>query len=491
MQGLQKDVVLIINPSLWYRPMYPSGILYLAAYLRAAGISCTIIDAGISEKIISERKRQAAVVDAVIKIKPKVIGLSASHIELGEVVELRKALNDALPDVKVIAGGSQPTYRPDDFLDRGFNFICQGEGEKTLLSFVQQVLAEKSDWKSVDGLIWKNGGEKVVNRPRDLMTEEELNALPIPAYDLIDKRYFKANAGIIRGLPLRGAMILTTRGCPYNCTFCGCNLIFGRKVRSKSIESIEAEVAFLKKQYHVEGVWIIDDTFTVRKEQVTGVSSILRKYGMVWGCQSRVNTISEELIRFMKECGCRQLDFGVESGSQRVLDDVIRKGTKIEQVIRAFDLSRKYRIRTLANFMIGLPSETISEFEMTRKLADRIKADVYIFSIATPLPGTPLYDMVGEHITPEDYCRLNWAGSELTKKLNKSEIKDLVIARNQLHKRYFLASLVKSVFSFDNIIFFFTAGSKLEKIACLFRYVWRAIMMVANRFPGTRLLRTK
>ncbi len=471
------DVVLVINPSLWYKPMYPSGILYLAGYLRQQGVSCEIIDSALSSHVVPAMRRPALVAEAIAARKPRVVCFSASHTELAEVVlihRLLKAKLGARQGISIV-GGPQPTYRPEDFLNNDFDFVCIGEGEKTLCEFVGEAVRTHQNWQTVRGLVWKNAARIVRNDPRELMTESELDDLPLPAYDMIDKRYFRTNAGLIRGLPLRGAMLLTTRGCPFNCSFCGCNLIFGRTLRKKSLKSIEREIAYLKVQHQIEGVWIIDDTFTVDRAHLRGVSELLKKYDVVWGCQSRVNTIDEEMIRVMKEAGCRQIDFGVESGSQRILDEIIQKKITVDQVVKAFDLARRYHIRTLANFMIGLPTETLREFEQTKRLAERIRADVYIFSIATPLPGTKLYDMVGVPISPDDYTMLTWSGSPLTKKLNKSEIQDPTAARNSLMRRFYVRSLLKSFLSLDNIWFFLTHPFKLEKIACLFRYLGRVV----------------
>lgn len=465
------EVVLVINPSLWYKPMYPSCLLYLASYLRDHGINCTIVDSAISQKSLPVEKRADKIIETILAINPDIVCFSASHIELNEVIALNNRLKKESPSIRTIVGGSQPTYRSADFSDNGFDFICIGEGEKTLLEFVLEARKTKPDWETIKGLVWKKDSAVIRNPDRELLTEAEMNACSLPAYDLIDKRYFQTNAGIIRGLPLRGAMLLTTRGCPFNCSFCGCNLIFGRQLRFKTLENIEKEVAFLKRTYHIEGLWIIDDTFTINRNHLRGVSEILKKYDIIWGCQSRVNTIDEEMIKVMKEGGCRQIDFGVESGSQRILDEIIGKKITVDQVVKVFELTRKHHIRTLANFMIGLPTETMEEFQKTQELAAQIKADVYIFSIATPLPGTRLYDLVGEKITPEDYNKLNWAGSPLTAKLNKSQISDPVAARRALYKRFYLRSLFRSFISLDNLWFFLSHGSRMQKIACLFRYI--------------------
>ncbi len=468
------EIVLIINPSLWFKPMYPSGIMYLASYLRLKGISVEIIDGAITKKVIPIEEREELVINTVLQKKPRIVGFSASHLEYDEVSRINRNIQSKDSSIISIVGGSQPTYRPEDFVQSGFRFICIGEGEIVLHNFVLESRKSDSQWASVNGLIWKTIDGNVQKNPScELMAEKEIDDNFLPAYDLIDKRYFDFNAGIIRGLLMKGAMILTTRGCPFKCSFCGCNLIFGKKLRKKSIEKIDQELAYLKNNYGVEGVWIIDDTFTVNREHVTAVSKLLKKHGLVWGCQSRVNTIDEEMIRIMKENGCIQIDFGVESGSQRILDEIIQKGIKIDQVKKAFELARKYHIRTLANFMIALPTETLEELEMTKKLADQIKADVYIFSIATPLPGTKLYDLVGVPISPEEYNSLNWVGSPLTKRLNKSAIEDPVMERFSLQKKYYFRAFLKSFFSLENIRFFISKGSKLQRTASLFKYLKR------------------
>jgi radical SAM superfamily enzyme YgiQ (UPF0313 family) len=451
--------------------MYPSGIMYLASYLRRHDISVEILDASVTNKCIPLPEREQLLIKTILAKKPRIIGFSASHLEYEEVSRINKTIQDKDNSILSIVGGSQPTYRCDDFIQSGFKFIAIGEGEKTLYRFVTESRKEKPDWSSVDGLVWKSDGATIKNPPCTPMTESEINDNFLPAYDLIDKRYFDFNAGLIRGFMIRGAMLLTTRGCPFKCSFCGCNLIFGKKLRFKSIDKIEEEILYLKSNFGVEGVWIIDDTFTVNKKHIANVCALFKKHKLIWGCQSRVDTLDEETVRIMKDSGCVQIDFGVESGSQRILDEIIQKGTTIPQIKKAFALARKYKLRTLANFMIALPTETLDDFKKTKTLAQEINADVYIFSIATPLPGTRLYDMVGVPISPQEYSTLNWEGSTLTKRLNNSEIPDAVSARVKLHKKYYLKSLLKSFFSLSNITFFFTHGSKLKRLMGAKRYI--------------------
>jgi len=447
--------VFVINPSVYDDCMYPSGILYLSAYLTKHGIRNCIVKEPTEEETIKK----------VLKLRPLNVCFSANHRSFDEVVRMNKALK-VNKDINSIVGGSQATYRPD-FLNNGFDYVCIGEGEKTLYDFVSGV-----NFKDIPGLAWKCAGQTVYNVPRSMMSEKELNEVTMPAYNKINnKGYFGMTGSIIRGMVLKGAMILTTRGCPQNCSFCGCNLIFGRRLRRRSLKNIEAEVKYLKNKHGIEGVWIIDDTFTIGTEHVIGVARILNKYGLIWGCQSRVNTLSEDLIKVMKDNGCVQIDFGVESGSQRILDDIIGKGTKIQQVKDSFALTKKYGIRSLANFMIGFPTETMAELQQTIDLAEEIKADTYIFSIATPLPGTRMFDMVGEVIKPEEYSLMNWDGSELTDRLNKSEIKNIRVVLKQLQRKYERRSVLGSLVSWGVIKFFLTRPRKVERIAMVMIYL--------------------
>ncbi len=466
----KEDIIFVINPSLWYENMYPSGLLCLSSYLKKQGVDNLILDSRISQAEAEKPQREKIILEKIFQINPRVVCFSASHREFDEVVRMNYALKKANKDIVTIVGGSQPTYRFGDFLNNGFDFVGIGEGEITLHEFIRELFNDTSRWEAIKGLAWKDMGRIIINSPRPLMSENEMNSLDALSYDEIDPRYFDINIGTIRGLPLRGALLLTSRGCPFNCSYCGCNLIFGRKLRFRSLDKIEEEVKLLKNKFAIEGLWIVDDTFTIKREHAIGVARILKKYGLIWGCQSRVDTINEELMSTMRRSGCVQIDFGVESGSQRVLDEIIGKKTNIAQIVRAFALAKKHKIRALANFMLGFPTETYHDFKETERIADLIDADVYIFSIATPLPGTRLYEMVNENINPAEYSLLNWNGSDLTERLNKSEIKNLAGERLRLHRKYFLNSLVKLILSPGNYWFFLKRKYKFRRLSFVFRF---------------------
>ncbi|MFH1610664.1 MAG: radical SAM protein, partial [Patescibacteria group bacterium] len=318
------------------------------------------------------------------------------------------------------------------FLDHGFDISVVGEGEQTALEIAEHVNNQDMDWSKINGIVYRNSNNEIIqNPPREYL---DISNLPLPAYNKVDmKGYVGMWDGIIRGLPLRGALIMSSRGCPYACTFCDCNKVFGQHVRYRSLENIEQEVQLLKQTYGVEGIWLADDTFTLNKEHILGVGKIMKKHKMIWGCQARVNLVDEKLIKTMKKLGCIQFDLGVESGSQRVLDEVMNKKTNLDQVRQAFRLCHKYKIRTLANLMMGLPTESKEEMEQTMDLAREIKANFYVFSIFTPLPGTTLFDKYYKNeIDYRDYKELNFfAGIE---RFNKSKVKDLKTLNTEWRK---------------------------------------------------------
>lgn len=471
MRNKTEDIVFVINPSLWSQSMYPSGILCLSSYLESRGFNNIILDSKISLQKIADIQNEKLVLDRIKEMRPKVVCFSSSHKEFAEVLRMNNAIRQMEQNIFTIVGGSQATYRPIDFLNNGFDFVCVREGELTLYEFVKEVFDKSNRWQDIRGLYWKSKGINIFNQPRALLKEKEMNSVVNLAYEKIDRRYFDINVDIVRGLPLRGALLLTTRGCPFSCSYCGCNLIFGREMRFKAFENIEREIKYLKEHYDIEGIWIVDDTFTIKEEHVIGVCKILKKYSIIWACQSRVDTINEKLIKIMKDSGCVQIDFGVESGSQRILDEVIGKKTNITQIIQAFDWTKKYKIRTLANFMLGFPTETYQEFKQTEEIADLIAADVYIFSIATPLPGTRLYEMINTEISPHEYSLLDWNGGLLTEQLNKSEIKNLIQERLRLHRKYFFNSMVKSVLTWQNYKFFIKRKYKFRRLLFIIRFL--------------------
>jgi radical SAM superfamily enzyme YgiQ (UPF0313 family) len=210
---------------------------------------------------------------------------------------------------------------------------------------------------------------------------------------------------------LTGTNVISSRGCPYRCSYCQptLDLLFGPKLRRRSPENVVEEIAHLKDAFSIGGIFFNDDTFTVDKRWIMEFCDLMKKKNIdiFWGCNSRINTADDEdLLEAMYKVGLRNIHFGIESGSQRVLDEIYKKGMRLSDVENVLKLTKKMKIHALGFFMIGSPGETPAEIDATIRLAHRLPLDEATFSITTPLLGTFLCDMVKsspQYIVSDDF----------------------------------------------------------------------------------------
>ena len=418
-----KDLIFILPPKRLKEHRYSLGLMYISGYLRDHGFDNLIIDG----KIIAERgyqydnreRAKEEIIKTVLELKPQVIGFTATTMEIAEAVEMNQRIKKEL-NVFSIIGGPQATADPVGAVYSGFDAVIIGEGEQTALELMKELQQDQPELSKVKGIAWRDQDNKaVINERREYM---DLTDLSLPAYDKVNMAYYtKIWDDIIRGIPMKAVMVMASRGCPYSCTFCACNQVFGRQVRYRNLENIKKEINLLKDKYGVEGIWFADDTLTANYDHVRKVCQIMKESGLYWGAQSRVDLVNEEIIKLMADSGCLQLDFGVESGSQRVLDEIINKRIKLSDVEKALELCRQHGIRREAGFMVGLPGETKEEMQQTFEFAKKIKADHYSFSIFTALPGTKLFnDFFKDHISTADYCNFSFFQSQ--DKFNRSGV---------------------------------------------------------------------
>ncbi len=420
------DIALILPPHRLKDIRYSLGLLYIAGYLRDHGYDNVILENRFFGPDYEYRGRDQTredIINKLVEIKPKIIGFTSSTIEIYEVVAMNRKLKSEFNFISII-GGPHATALPKEMINLGFNFIVIGEGEATALELVRELQNENPDFSKIKGIAYRNSaGEIIVNESRPLM---DIANLSLPAYDKIKmEKYTKMSDEVIRGVPIKAAVVMASRGCPYVCTFCACNRVYGHRVRYRSMINIKQEIQHLRDKYNVEGIWFADDTMTISKEHIKNICAIMKELKMFWGAQARVDLADEKIIKLMKDSGCLQLDFGVESGSQRILDEIVNKKVKLEQTKTTFALCKKYGIRTHASFMLGLPTETDSEAAETLKFAQKLKPNWYAFGIFTPLPGTELYEKYyapGE-ITHDNYKEVTF--HKPSKKFDKSKITDL------------------------------------------------------------------
>jgi anaerobic magnesium-protoporphyrin IX monomethyl ester cyclase len=360
----------------------PLGIMYLAAMLEKHNVEVTIIDTSFNQNwSILKRNLQ--------ETKPDFVGISSVTpmiTDAFKVAELAKKLD---ADCTTILGGPHATVV--EVVNPHIDFCVYGEGEVTLLELIEEVEAG-GDLSKVKGIYYKDRDDLIRTPPRPPI--ENLSDLPFPAWHLLPttEQYFKVNG--------RSGILIASRGCPFNCTYCQPTLrrLFGSKVRFRKPENVVDEIEMLVKHYNIKEFFFHDDTFTFNKSWVKELCDLIieRDIRLPWKCNSRVNTITQESLRTMKRAGCTGLSFGVESGSQEILDKALRKGIKLDEVRSAFKLCKEEGIDTKAFLMLGSPFETRESLRSTVQLIREIKPDLIDISRTTPLPGSDLFTISKE-----------------------------------------------------------------------------------------------
>jgi len=277
----------------------------------------------------------------------------------------------------VIMGGPHATWAPQEIVNNGFvDHVITGEGEQTIVDILER-LSKGSELKKVIQ------GERV----------DDLDHLPFPDRDIFNlQERLKSSRGIFP-FPHRYAGVIGSRGCYYNCAFCQPleRKIFGKKVRFRSVGNLIQEVRYLKERYRTNFIMFQDDLLTQRKDWVIDLCGEMKKVGIDWGGLSRVDTLDEDIVKAMRDSGCRVLQFGFESGSQRILR-LLRKGTTVEQALKAARLCRDNGILIFANYMMGIPTETEVDLEATYNLMKEINPEIHAANYFSPIPGSSLFE---------------------------------------------------------------------------------------------------
>lgn len=427
-----KTKIVLINPQIGASP--PFGLLYLGAVLERASHKVEVIEFNsYNNKNLDSEEEE--LIKEIINKKPDLIGITCMTAYAKIVKKLISSLKKAEKEIPLVVGGPHATALPEDMLNAGADIVILGEGESTILRVIDYYQGRIKKEK-IGGIAYKDLDNKI--RINDKIDYEDVNQIPFPAYHLMNLDHYLARNYSIRGYWFRNGWIFTSRGCPGRCTFCASCITHGYKIRERNIDDIIKELRFLSKTYKIEGFCILDDTFTVRTERVIKFCSKLRESGLnlKWGCQARVNFFNEEQAVELKKSGCLQVDFGVESGSQKVLD-YIKKGITVEQSKKAFEICKKYKLRSLATIMIGTPHETMEDIQKTKELLKEIKPDYTGFFFTTPYPGTELYKQTLENKWLDLSDDLSWE-SNATPKFTMN------FTHEELHEIY--NSLVKGSF---------------------------------------------
>jgi len=387
--------------SAWGGASPPTGLCYLAGVIREEGVDVSIVDAeaqGLSgEEAVQE----------ILAHEPQVVGLACKTLWVTNAHELALRLKERVPGLIVVAGGNHVTALPERSLKEfpAFDVVVVGEGERTFSELIN-ALNEGRSLSEVAGLALREGDRVVRTAPRERI--RDLDALPFPAFDLLPDLATHYRPALTSVEKLPAFSIVASRGCPAQCTFCD-RAVFGNRVTKHSPEYTVALLRDLVDRYGIRYLLFDDDNLLLGKKHLFRLLDLMheRHVRLPFSCQSRVDTVDEERLRRLKEAGCRMILFGVESGSQSILD-AMKKGITVEQVRKAIALTRKFRIRTQGFFILGYPGETEETMQQTVQLIHDCRFDdvgVFLFS---PLPGSEVYEGVEEHGDfMEDWSKMN------------------------------------------------------------------------------------
>ncbi|MDI6798845.1 MAG: radical SAM protein [Candidatus Aenigmarchaeota archaeon] len=386
--------VLLINPP--FSSSFPSlscypplGLASLAAVLESNGIDVQIIDAAVEELSADECAGKA------LSASPDLVGITAMTPTYPQALKVARLIKSQ-KNIPICIGGFHATFLPEETLATGvFDYLVRGEGEFTFLDLCKS-LQENKDVKSIAGLSYYKNKKVKNNVSREFILD--LNTLPRPAYHLLDfdKYQSKAPPGFVRKKPW--LTMVTSRGCPFSCKFCSSSVFWGKCWRGFSPERVVTDVELVLDRYDLKSLFFVDDNFTFFKRRVEKICSLIKEKSLEFEftCNCRVDQVDLDLLSKMYSAGCWRIGFGIEAGTQEVLD-WYEKGFSLDEAKSAIEACKKVGISPICYFIIGAPVETEKTIERTIEFAKELDADAVGFSFLIPFPGSWLYEYCVEN----------------------------------------------------------------------------------------------
>lgn len=369
---------------------HPMGLMYVGAMLKESGHEVKIHDCGSDYRDLHILKQ------VICEWQPDFIGISIIVVEVEHTQKIIALIRETLPDVPVIFGGPWPSANPEESIKTlGADFVVLGEGEFVFPRLIETINEGRSA-ESVAGTAALVGDTVKVNAGNHL-TEDELNALPFPAWELLDHKLYARRPSFATVGCRPYASVVTSRGCPYRCSYC--HQTMGKVFRKRSAESVLAEMEELRFKYGFKEFEIIDDCFNLDRERMyailTGIRERLGKVKLHFPNGLRADVLEPEDMMAFKKAGTVSACFAIETSSPR-LQKMIRKNLNIEKAVRVINASVKAGIYTIGFFMLGFPTETYEEALDTVDFAVRSSLHRTMFMLVTPFAGTELAEMAAD-----------------------------------------------------------------------------------------------
>jgi anaerobic magnesium-protoporphyrin IX monomethyl ester cyclase len=399
---------LRFDPKLWaaMQPYPPLGTLYAASYVRSHGHEVALFDAMLAES-------ETDWADSLDRYQPKyaiIFEDNFNYLSKMCLLRMRAAAFTMIEMAKVrgctvILCGADATDHAEDYLDSGADFVLLGEGEETLGELLGQLEGRSEvNFGSVLGLVWKNEtGLRRNSRRPDIRS---LDALPFPAWDLVDVEMYRSVWMKQHGF--FSMNMVTTRGCPYHCNWCA-KPIWGQRYNSRSVENVIAEMKWLKEQFRPDHIWFADDILGLKPHWIEKFAVLLHESDALipFKCLQRADLVNEKTAAALAEAGCRTVWLGAESGSQKILD-AMEKGGTVAEIYSAAKLLRQNGIEVGFFLQFGYPGESWDDVQMTLKMVRDCAPDDIGISVSYPLPGTRFFERVKLELGEKQ----NWVDSD-------------------------------------------------------------------------------
>jgi len=381
--------VLLVNPlakNRFIKPLLleiPMGLASLAGYLEMKGITADIFDMQLwphSYEFITS---------ILAKRKPKVVGITSYSPTIYNSYELARWIKEFDQGIFTVVGGTHASALPQQTMSecKYFDCLVYGEGEVTMYELVDN-LNKGKDISNLQGTVVRSNGQIKTNPPREQI--KDIDSLPFPARDKLELGKYKPYYNDYLRLPT--TTMVTMRGCPYKCSFCSTHNVWGNSARIMSAKRVLEEIIDCGDKFNIRDFVFNDDVFTLSRPRVVDFCDYILKNKMEisWSCYSRVDTVDYELLSLMKEAGCFRMKYGVESGSQRILNS-ISKGITLQQARDAVSWTKEIGMECYTNFVIGFPEEYLADSEDTIAFAKELNPDFLDFRSYHTFPQSSVF----------------------------------------------------------------------------------------------------
>jgi radical SAM superfamily enzyme YgiQ (UPF0313 family) len=390
---MQREKVLFVRaPNLYKSEQWkkqgvlrtPTNLALLSSYIRTFGD----YEPEILDFELKDLNTIQSIANEILSKNSRYVCFSTLTPRFPTILKLCQELKKQSPEIITVLGGPHISGRPNDCSYFGIDYGITGEGERGLLKLLNS-LKFKTNPAEVPNLVYKLNGQIITNPRAPLI--ENLDALPLPAWDLLDMKEYK-DPPFFREEPHAG--VFTTRGCPNDCIFCASKVTWQRKLRFRSVDNVLSEFRGLVEKYGVHNLYFYDDHFATRASRTLDLCNrmIEEELNMKYIIQARADSINPELARALKKSGCISAAVGVESGNEEMLKYIRKKETK-DEIRRAVNILKAEGVPITTSFIIGLPGDTHKTIRETIDFARELDTEQMKFMLLTPVPGTDVYEM--------------------------------------------------------------------------------------------------